>query len=161
MRTKKQFLENMIRKIIKEENELLKAQSQCKAAIFQIKKRIDPLLQRWVEEGFFTMAQSKVEAYNNGYQLKINRNENWGKIGDATNEEKNVFRIVDQTIYLQPGTFFDEYFQEKKGAYLEGAEYSTVENYKSVRYPIQQRQDIATACKRFVISNLKTLSQFD
>lgn len=151
-------LESVLRKILKEENELLKAQSQCKAALFQVKKALDPIIQNAIQIGLLKSGSSRIRPYNDGFELIIDKDENWDVYTkEMDSRVKNMARILGQRIYIQPGTFFEDHLGS--GSRIEGRVFDAQEAYKSFREDISNKAQIAPACKKFVEINLKALNQ--
>jgi hypothetical protein len=145
----------MFESFINEANELIKAQGDCKAAIFQAQKEVDKFLNDLMKAGFITSFKSTVSPYNQGYELKlqVNDREMWKK-KDPTPQEDFVLNWVSANgyIYLQPSSFFQGNFEEGKGAYLEGVVFQMEEKGKREypRYDVKEKGDITKATKEFV-----------
>jgi len=153
----RQFLNEGKREVLNEENELLKAQDACKAAMFKIKPLIEKLYKKAEELGYIYSFHINIEPYNNGYMLKYDTKPNYRKIDELDKNRANSIYIIlvsAFSIHLQPDTFFEDKLAEKKGyARLEGNVFQVAKDYKSVDYKINSKSDIKPAADKFVKEN--------
>ena len=148
----------LFEQFLNEANELIKAQGMCKNTMFQVQKEVEGLFKDMVTKGLLDSFSTKIEPWNNGYQLKTTysnrilfRNED--NFSKATIEA--AYRIVSNGyLFLQPGTFFDDYFEEGKGAQIEGKTFEMVSKQSyEVTYPkwdIKTKNDIPKSGKEYL-----------
>ena len=148
----------LFEQFLNEANEEIKAQGICKNSIFQVQKEVEALYKDMVKKEYIDSYKTKVEVWNRGYQIKqsfdyknLYRNE--GKFSDAIVE--TIYRVLGNGyLFLQPSTFFDDYFEEGKGAALEGKTFELVpkQNYEITypKFPIKGKNDITKAGKDYV-----------
>lgn len=148
----KQFVK-LFENFINESNETIKAQGACKNAMFILQKDINNLLKRMSDVGVLANYSTKVEIYNSGYQLSIKTTMNRMQDDKSpVSEFSEYFIAVNHYIFLQPGTFFEDYLEEGKGAYIEGKIIQLDKGASDVypRYDIKSKADIDTSVKDFV-----------
>jgi len=145
---------------LNEANELIKAQGMCKNTMFQVQKEVENLFKDMVKKGLADSFTTKIEPWNNGYQLKTKvdtkslwRKEDRKEISDEI--ASFAYKIAGSgSLYLQPGTFFDDYFEEGKGAKIEGHVFEIVSKQSyDVTYPkwdITNKNDIPKAGKEYL-----------
>ena len=143
----------MFESFINEANELVKAQSDCKAAMFQLQKDVDKLFQDIVKAGYLKSFTTKITPWNDGYELSIRSKDNWKE-----DYAKETPFILDWTynntnLYLQPATFFENALEKGEATYLE-AELLKFREDKSLvaskRYAINSKADIPKAAKEYI-----------
>jgi hypothetical protein len=149
----KQFVK-LFESFLNEENETIKAQGACKNAMFILQKDINNLLKRMTDMGILSNYNTKVEIYNTGYQLKINTTLVHKYVKDMTPAEDfaSSFAWANSYIWLQPGSFFESYLEEGKGAYMEGKGLQLGKDTKDTypKYDIKSKSDIDKYAKEFV-----------
>lgn len=150
----------LFEQFLNEANELIKAQGICKNTMFQVQKEVEALYKDMVKKGLADSFSTKVEPWNNGYQLKTKvdtkslwRKEDRNEISDEI--ASFAYKIAGGgSLYLQPGTFFDDYFEEGKGAKIEGHVFEIVSKQPyDVTYPkwdIANKNDIPKAGKEYL-----------
>ena len=150
----KQFVK-LFENFINEDNEAIKAQGACKNAMFILQKDINNLLKRLSDMGTLASYSTKVEIYNTGYQLKIvtNLSKDLRDKKERTPAEDFAasFAWANSYIWLQPGSFFEDYLQEGKGAYLEGKGLEIDKKTSFPRYDIKAKADIDKVVKDFLV----------
>jgi hypothetical protein len=143
----------MFEGFINEANELIKAQGDCKAAIFQIQKELDKLLNDMMKGNYISSFKTVVEPYNQGYELKmkVDSRELWKKDLNPQEEAVGNFLNANSYVHLQPGSFFQGNYEEGKGAYIEGAAFELVRGKREYpKYDIKGKADITKATKDFI-----------
>jgi len=136
---------------INESNELIKAQGDCKAAIFIVQKEIDKFLNDLMKAGFIASFKTTVTPYNQGYELEITADHRdlWKK-RQMTPQEEFISNWISSNgyIYLQPSSYFQDSFEDGKGAYIEGVELQMRSGNRSYpRFGIKTKADITKATK--------------
>lgn len=144
----------LFEQFINEANELIKAQSVCKNAIFASKKIIDDFLDTVKSAGIISEYSTKVSTYNQGYELKLKLDYDFRK--KLTDSEEDLLTILTGSsyIFLQPSSFFQEDIDRGEANKIEGKVISTVRNlpYNKL-YPywvIKSKSDIPRVHKEFV-----------
>lgn len=116
----------LFEQFINEANEIIKAQEVCKDAIFMAKRQIDEFYNFVQKENMlknFTFS-SKIEPYNNGYQLAYKTKWDWASFREPESYPlaKKIGMIIDANgyVYLQPVSFFESNLQESGKSHIEG-----------------------------------------
>lgn len=153
----------LFEQFLNEANEEIKAQGMCKNTIFQVQKEVEKLYKDMQSKGYIDSFSTKVEVWNRGYQIKQNFDTKtlWrdkDKFSDEITEV--IYRVTGNGyLYLQPGTFFEDYFEEGKGAYIEGKtfEIAPKQNYEVTypKYPVATKNDITKIGKEY-LDTIKT-----
>jgi len=150
----------LFEQFLNEANELIKAQGICKNTMFQVQKEVDKLFNDMVKKGLADSFTTKIEPWNTGYQLKTKvdtktlwRKEDRNEISDEI--ASFAYKVAGAgSLYLQPGTFFDDYFEEGKGAKIEGHVFQIEDKQPyEVTYPkwdIKDKNDIPKAGKEYL-----------
>jgi len=148
----------LFEQFLNEANEEIKAQGICKNSIFQVQKEVEALYKDMVKKEYIDSFKTKVEVWNRGYQIKQSFDyKNLYRNEDKFSKEilEIIYRVIGNGyLYLQPSTFFEDYFEEGKGAALEGKvfEIAAKQNY-DITYPkfvVKSKNDIAKAGKDYV-----------
>ena len=141
---------------LNESNELIKAQGSCKNAIFQIQKDVDKFFGNLQSSGYLKNYSSKVKPYNTGYELTIDVKQDY-KGGKPTDKEEFIYNFIsaNNSLYLQPDTWFEENLLDKTATKISGKGFLTPMNQKNYKdkypeYPITSKQDIDGATKAFI-----------
>ena len=141
---------------LNESNELIKAQGACKNVIFQIQKDVDKFFENLLKEGYLRSYSSKVKPYNAGYQLTIDVKQDY-KGGKPTEKEEFIYSFIsaNDSLYLQPDSWFEENLLDKTGTKISGKGLLTPMNQKNYKdkfpeYPITSKRDIDGATKAFI-----------
>jgi len=154
-----QLIKESYQEILKEENELIKTQGLCKNAMFILKKEINPILEKLLDNGFIKSFDSKVKIWNSGYQIKFDlKNDCWNKyrgikFQDIPEVEQKISRIIDDMnmIYLQPTTFFEETLEKGTPTRLEGKIFQINKNQTDYPYfEVNSKQDIPKKVKEYI-----------
>jgi len=148
----------LFEQFINESNETIKAQGGCKNAMFILQKDLNGLLKRMTDLKILASFSTKVEIYNTGYQLRLitkMHDDIWkGKKETLSpaDEFGSSFVSSNSYIYLEPGSFFEDYLEEGKGAYIEGRTLQLGKDTKGIypRYDIKTKGDIDTSIKKYV-----------
>ena len=148
----------LFEQFLNEANEEIKAQGVCKNSIFQVQKEVEALFKDMVKKEYIDSFKTKVEVWNRGYQIKASFDyKNLYRYEDKFPKEivEVIYRVIGNGyLYLQPSTFFEDYFEEGKGAYLEGKafEIAPKQNYEVTypKYAIKGKNDITKAGKDYV-----------
>jgi hypothetical protein len=111
------------------------------------------------KKGYLDSFKTKVEVWNRGYQIVQQfKNTNLWKQDGTIPEDKVLIasRVIGSgQLFLQPSTFFEDYFEEGKNANLEGKVFTFKEEKQSYeetypRFPIKTKSDIPKAGKEYV-----------
>jgi hypothetical protein len=177
IRNKKQInqsviMENYLRRLIKEEyqtllkeeNELLKAQDNAKGTMFKIKKAYDALYKKAESKNILQKGwKTQISPYNDGYELKHKNRitkDAYEKI--KAGDLNKIIYFLDGGSYInyQPASFFQSYIDEGKPGTMEGF-YDEYQNDKfkltTKRYKINNKKDIKKAGDEFYKEVLKTI----
>ena len=150
----------LFEEFINESNERIKAQGICKNTMFQVQKEVDKLFSDMVKKGLVDSFTTKIDPLNTGYELKTKvdtktlwRIEYRNEISDEI--ASFAYKVMGAGyLYLQPGSFFDEYFEEGKGAKIEGRVFQLEDKQPyEVTYPkwdIAVKNDIPKAGKEYL-----------
>jgi len=156
----RQIIREQIKRVLKEENEIFKAQEACKSVIFRIKPLLEKALKLANEKGYLDSYKIRPEPFNNGYMLKYEVKINFRNSEVLYKKDRKLFNILDSntSIYLQPNSFFQDYLETGSGnSQLEGNVFSTGGKYEAVRYPIKNKLDIKPAIEMFFKRNEQSL----
>ena len=92
---------------------LLEAQEACKKAIFKTSYKLKELYDLFKEKGFIEDYEIEVGIWNSGYDLKVNNQKiNYDKL--PTGNDICNFIMMRGRIYIQPETFYEDYFPKRK-----------------------------------------------
>lgn len=156
----RKFLNEGKREVLNEENELLKAQDACKAAMFKIKPMLEKFYKKAEQLGLIDSYTLKLEPYNNGYMLKYDTRPNYRALGEYDKNRQNaLYNILasSSSVTLQPDTFFEDKLAKAYGegtsAFIVGNVFQVTKEYKSVNYKIMSKNDIKTMTEKFVKEN--------
>jgi len=156
----RKFLNEGKRTTLNEENELLKAQDACKAAMFKIKPLVEKFYKKAEDLGLIDSYTLKLEPYNNGYMLKYSTKPNYRAIDELGKNRGNSIYIIlvsSSSITLQPDTFFEDKLEKAYGegtsAFIVGNVFQIAKDYKSVNYKISSKNDIKIMTEKFVKEN--------
>jgi len=142
-------------RLLKEENELLKAQDECKATLFKVKKLIDPIFKKWEKLDFVEKIKTQIKPWN---QLYIENKMSYSRGLDNLNAELIMNFLSNNTrIYIQPETFFQENIDAGKNPKIEGSLFS-IKDYSSFAYVIKTKGDIKSASKKYIDDNIKIIN---
>ena len=160
----KQYVK-LFENFINESNETIKAQGACKNAMFILQKDINNLLKRMSDIGILANYSTKIEIYNSGYELKITTsvNRDYAKNDDKSPVSEFALSFINMNsyIFLQPGSFFGDYLEQNKGAYIEGKILQLDKNTSGVypRYDIKAKADIDKVAKDFIETVRKQVAE--
>jgi hypothetical protein len=156
----RRFLNEGKREVLNEENELLKAQDACKAAMFKIKPSLDKFYKKAENLGYIDSYTVKIEPYNNGFMLKYSTKPNYRAMDGLDKTRAGSLYIMlasSSSIVLQPDSFFEDKLGQAYGentyAFLNGNIFQVTKDYKSVNYKISNKNDIKTMAEKFVKEN--------
>jgi hypothetical protein len=149
---------NLYESELNEANEEIKAQGVCKNTIFQVQKEVEKLYKDMQSKEYIDSFKTNVEVQNRGYQIKQSfdyKNLHRDKNIFPKEIVEAIYRVIGNGyLFLQPGTFFEDYFEEGKGANLEGKtfEIDPKQNYKVTypKYPVTAKNDITKAGKDYL-----------
>jgi len=146
----KQFVK-LFENFINESNETIKAQGACKNAMFILQKDMNNLLKRMSDVGAMQNYSTKIEIYNTGYQLTMNTtiNRDFFKTESKLSKFIETFLSTNRYIFLQPGSFFEEYLEKGSGAYIEGRFLQMESSPEYPRYDITSKSDIDKFVKEY------------
>ena len=160
---------------INESNEIIKAQEQCKVAMFKLQKPIEKFLQKAVEHEIIESYKTKVNPFNQGYELKITTKTNRETWRAEESYELKIKRTIldfisqSQNIHIEPGSFFQQYFEEDTNPRIEGQslpvfKYKTIIQtreflYNSFREIIKSKKDIKKVIEDYIDENLEILDK--
>lgn len=142
--------------MLNEENELLKAQDASKGSMFLAKKAIDPILAKLKKGNLIKSFKTTVSPYNSGYELKIKLKVNYDSFfarekDSETEKLGQILFSMGSSLYIYPGSFFQEYLDDGDQAYIEGRfiQMSKDTNNLYPKYPIKKKADIKNAYNQY------------
>ena len=148
----------LFEQFLNEANEEIKAQGMCKNTIFQVQKEVEKLYKDMQSKSYIDSFKTKVEVWNRGYQLKqtFDTKSLWRNEDNMPKEiAEAIYKVTGNGyLFLQPGTFFEDYFEEGKGAYIEGKAFELFGkqdyNVTYPKYPVTSKNDITKIGKDYL-----------
>ena len=158
----KQIIKEEVRKIVlKEGNELLKAQSNCKVVMFKIKKDLDVLFKKLLDKGIFTkIPDSRVIAWDDGYRLDV-----YNIVSSAISKDNKVinpiiyknkilskfFSELGGALHIHPDRLFQTYFDTDKikDAGISAATFGISTKDPYITYKLKDRNSIKTITAQY------------
>jgi len=150
---------------LNEENEILKLQELSKAAMFKLKKVLDPIFEDFKKRGYLQNFMFKVQPYNDAYKLVL-KGGNVNKIAFSDeyshNFKQSLFNFVNAVGHFEfyPWAFFEDKLEMGEENTIE-LTYCDCDKGKTVfvSEKIRNMNDVKKVAIKFFVENEKRIKK--